>query len=357
MKSKKFSISFIITITMLSLIFGCYYNNFMFPGKSLSVYLYNISFLALNVILGGLVSIIYKDFLKSLKKPFVSSVYLFVAAIILFLIRYTFIGSNFRKGLVIIYILPVVLLRLYECMKSSSGFLYATGYFLYIIVLSWFSGGKKAALFLGLLFIASEIAAEEIFEPSNKRRWLIHSVILSVILTIGLIVLVESNIDVYYNRLVGVVSPSAVPEYNCLRTWLHKTDWFTFNPNNTFIYDINNKYACTYAHIATIFGKFVAFSIIIIHFITATLIFRNSLRLKSSTTKYMGVVMALALSLHIVIAVGSSFALMPMIQYGAPFLTSNGLAYSFVPVMMYLFLGIYDSVSKSSIETTAYTKP
>ncbi len=344
MKSKKLSISLIIVITALSLLFGCYYNNYMLPDKGLNsllpVYLYSISFLALNVILGGLLSIIYKNFLKSLKKPLVSSVYLFIAAIILFLIRYTFIGSNFRKGLVIIYILPVVLLRLYECMKSGSGFLYATGYFLYIIVLSWFSGGEKAALFLGLLFIASEIAAEEIFEPLNKRQWLIHSVILLVVLIIGLIVLVESNIDVYYKRLVGFVSPSAVPEYNCLRAWLHKTDWFSFNPNNTFIDDINSKYACTYAHIATVFGKFMVFSIIIIHFTAAALICRNSLRLKSSAAKYMGVVMALALSLHIVITAGSSFDLMPMIQYGAPFLTSNGLAYSLVPVMMYLFLEV-----------------
>ncbi len=251
--------------------------------------------------------------------------------------HFHYIADTLLDGLIIAMLFPLGLLCIKNSFNNKFGTLSCSLLYFAILAATGVVSGTKLMLFSGGFILLGEIIAIRLYTPENKKLWYSHFAILTS-LFLGIALFVLSNTVDVQTRTIGYLNPQSVHEYNMLKNWITGVSLFEYFPNNSFISDINSAYAATYAHLLVCFG-WIPCLLIMITQITATIfMFINAIRFRDKNKKFLGIMSALMIGSHLYFSIGSSFIRTPMTEFGAPFITTYGLGYCVLPVMLYIWL-------------------
>lgn len=302
-----------------------------------------------------------------------------VTIILYFLHRY--LSSSYINALIMICIYPFVFDRIIENFESSKdegiitgkraeelhepafdenhqgdgsrdGILEMTIVFGAFMAICFIASDIKMLLFSGVMFILGEFLAIKWKKPAESRRWYWHTGILTVVVLLFLIAIVYFRWDIYRRRIEGLFHPGSVLEYRVLRQWLGRCSLIAWKPDSQFIMDISSRAACPYAHLMGCFGILFTIIFLGLQIYMVVCIAKNAMRFTDTKRKYFGMISAIALGVHLAIAILSSFSVIPMVEYGAPILVNAGLGYSYVPILLYFYLEYREYRHRKTVNNT-----
>lgn len=251
--------------------------------------------------------------------------------------HFHYMADTILDGLIIAMLFPLGLLCIKNSFNNKFGILSCSLLYFAILAAAGVVSDTKLMLFSGGFILLGEIIAIRLYKPENKKLWYTHVAILAS-LFIGVALFVLSATTNVHTRTIGYLNPQSVFEYDKLKEWISYASLLEYSPNNSFISDIHSAYAATYAHLLVCFGWIPCLLIMITQITATVFMFINSLRFRDKNKKFLGIMSALMIGCHLYFSIGSSFIRTPMTEFGAPFITTYGLGYCVLPVMLYIWL-------------------
>lgn len=335
----------VFLIFIASIALGVYYNTYLIElpyfshSSMLSRFFTNILITLFLVIHAGFFHYVFKDALCKYKDKFSLVMgYMCLITIILYILQSRHYGVNHINTLTIIYIYPFVFSAITDQFYKKHGLIYSFIMFCALMAICWFVSDLKMIFFSAIMFVFAECIAVKMIKPLKRKPWYWHVGILSIVIITSFAVTLFLNWDIFCRRIAGFFTPTEVLEYRLLLEWLGNCELISYNPNKLFISDINSMTACPYAHIMTCFGILPSLVIVGLQMFMVFLIFKNSTKFVDTRRRYLGVLSSVMISLHLTLSLLSSFYVIPMVEYGGPFILSNGFAYSYIPTLLYFYL-------------------
>lgn len=355
----------VLLIFLASIALGIFYNTYLIEYHSfdhssmLPRYLLGIFTVLLFFVQGALLhySLMYTFEKHKNKLPLLLG-YMSIAALIIYIIKRTYFGVNYLNVFIMIYIYPFATLGVIPQFYKKYGSLYSSIVFAFLIATCGFISDIKMILFSAVIFIVAEFISIKLVNPPKKKYWYWHVGILAVITVLSFCIMIFLKWNIFDRRIAGFFNPDSILEYRMLLDWLSNCEWISFSPSKMFVEDINSLTACPYAHIMTCFGILPTVVFIVLQAFMVLLVFRNSIRFEDTTRKYLGIISSVMIGLHLALSLCSSFYIIPMVGYGAPFLLTTGIGLSYIPILLYFYLECieyYKNKTKKSVYKKLHT--
>lgn len=349
----------VILIFLASIALGVFYNTYLLedPWYTSLTYRYVRGLLSVLMLMFQALCIYYlcTPLLKKYKSKYsVPWIRFFVIAIVLYVLRLQILGSGYINVMIMLYVYPLVFLGIKKQLQNKHGITNVTILFTYLIAICLLVSNIKMVVFSCISFIIAEFITIKLFVDNQKKKWYWHAGIIAFVSLFAFVLATFLNWSVLDRRIVGFFNPETVLEYRMLLEWLGNCKLISFNPNTTFVTDINSMTMCTYAHVMSCFGIIPTILFICLQVYMVFLIFKNSLKFLDDGRKILGITSAIVVALHLLISLASSFYCIPMVGYGALMIIETGLGYSYVPLLVYFFLEsmeLYNAKLKDKINS------
>ncbi len=241
------------------------------------------------------------------------------------------------KTALIILCYPVALLRLKLCLNSSYRILSLTTTFLSVFFVSLLICGIKFAFVTATILILAEISALTIKKTKPLMPFILHIVLTGVFTVLCLVIALKDN-PARVEALKGWLMPSSSLVYTYVVNTLKNAPWFAFNIMNNFSFFVGSNSACTYAHLFHSFGIIPSGILVFLHYFAFVEMARRAFKFKSSNRKYMAIMCVTIMAIQFIAGFGSSFLMLPITEFGAPFITVTGIEFYILPLLMFVCL-------------------
>lgn len=200
-----------------------------------------------------------------------------------------------------------------------------------------FALGLKYAFVAAVVFMMAEVIAFYVFMPVEPGKWIGHMVVMGVIFAIAGVYIIFSDYSLGIRAYLGF-NPEEVREFEIIKMYLSNVKLIGFTPDKYFPEDIRSSIACVYTHFLVSFGIIPTVIMIGMQIGAVVMMWRNTMRFRKMRRQYLSYIACSFLGLYILVSIVSSAVRIPLVEFGAPFLSSMGLDACVMAVALYCYL-------------------